>query len=101
MSNLFLSCSGVFISFFLLLLQFYFLEAMECPTKTNNSCENFWYQLFKYPGHNLEEGLKCLNYNRNLTSMQALGDMSSKQHIHFETLSLDITEVDEVKEHVR
>ena len=87
-------------SFFLLSLQFYFPEAMECPTKTNNSC-NFWHQLFKYPGHNLEEGLKCLNYNRNLTSMQALGDTSSKPHIHFETLSLGITDLDEVKEHVR
>ena len=49
------------------------LEAIECPTKTDNKCEKFWHKLFIYPGHNLREGLKCLNYDGNITAMQALG----------------------------
>ena len=85
----------------ILLLQFQFLEAVECPTQTDNKCETFWHQLFKYPGHNLQEGLKCLNYTRNVTSAQALGNLSSLQHIHYDTLSLDIIEVDEYREHFR
>ena len=70
-------------------------------TETDNKCEKFWHQLFKYPGHNLREGLRCLNYTSNITSSQALGNSSSLQHIHFDTISLDITEIDEVKEHIR
>ena len=85
----------------ILLLQFQFLEAVECPTQTDNKCETFWHQLFKYPGYNLQEGLKCLNYTRNVTSAQALGNISSLQHIHYDTLSLDIIEVDEYREHFR
>ena len=87
--------------FMVVLLHFHLLEAVECPTKTDNKCERFWHKLFKYPGHNLHEGLKCLNYNKNITSVQALGNTSSLQHIRFETLSLGITEVDEVKGHLR
>ena len=49
------------------------LEAIECPTKTDNKCEKFWHKLYIYPGHNLREGLKCLNYDGNITAMQALG----------------------------
>merc|ERR1712079_211010 len=81
----------------ILLVQFQLLEALECPTKTDKKCESFWHPLFKYPGHNLHKGLRCLSYNKNTTSAQALGNTSSLQHIKFETLSLDITQVDEVK----
>ena len=86
---------------FLLTLHCPFLKAIECPTKNNDSCSKFWHQLFKYPGHNLQEGLKCLDYNKNLTSMQALGATYTKQEIHFDTQSLAIIQVDEVKEHLR
>ena len=73
-------------------------EAIECPTKNDNKCESFWQQLSMYPGHNLREGLKCLNYNGNITSMQANGNTSSPQRIHIEVLSSDIIEVNEEKE---
>jgi len=94
-------CHLVSFIFCILLLQSQCLEAFECPTETDNKCEKFWHQLFKYPGHNLREGLRCLNYTSNITSSQALGNSSSLQHIHFDTISLDITEIDEVKEHIR
>ena len=84
-----------------LLQQFLCLEAVECPTENDVKCETFWHQLFKYPGNNLKEGLKCLNYNRNITSSQAFRNNSLLQHIHFDTISLDITEIDEIKEHIR
>ena len=36
-----------------------------------------------------------------MNRLKALGNASSLQHIHFDTISLDITEIDEVKEHIR
>ena len=60
----------------ILLLHFEFLNAMECPTESDKKCEAFWHQLFKYPGHNLRKGLKCLNYNANITSVHARGNTS-------------------------
>ena len=84
----------------IILLHSQFLDAIECPTENNKKCEDFWHELFKYPGHNLREGLKCLNYNGNITSLQASGNKSSLQYIHFETIAMDITDIDEVKKHV-
>ena len=102
LSNPYWLCRSIFVTFvFVLLVHFQILEAIECPTKTENKCEKFWHPLFKYPGHNLRKGLKCLNYNKNITSVQALGNTSLLQHINFETLSLDITQVDEIKGHIR
>ena len=47
-------------------------------------------------GHNLREGLKCLNYNGNINSNKALGK-STPFNVKWETLSIDVTQLNEVK----
>ena len=85
----------------ILFLHLKFLVATECPTESDKKCEEFWHELFKYPGHNLKEGLKCLKYNPNKSSMQDLGHKSLPQRIHFVNQSVAITEIDEIKGHIR
>ena len=43
---------------------------LECQKNNENKCQSLWKHLLKYPGHNLIEGLKCLEYDRNVTPMQ-------------------------------
>ena len=82
----------------ILLLHLQNSEAIECPTKNDKKCESFWQQLSMYPGHNLREGLKCLNYDGNISSIQANGNTSSPQRIYIEVLSTDVIEINEEKE---
>ena len=80
-------------------IKLYFFCSYLATTKTDNKCEKFWHKLFMYPGHNLREGLKCLDYDGNITSMQALGNTSTLQHVHFDVESYNIIEINEVKEY--
>ena len=71
---------------------------LECQINTDNKCESFWKHLLKYPGHNLIEGLKCLEYDRNVTPMEALGNESFPQEILFEVLDMSIIQIDQEEE---
>ena len=44
------------------------------------------------------DGLKCLNYNGNITSMEAFENLSAPQEINIDIVSVEIIEVDEEKE---
>ena len=74
------------------------VTSIECPTINDTKCETFWQKLFIYPGHNLHEGLKCLNYNGNITYLEAFEDYSAPQKIDIDIISVDIIEVNEERE---
>ena len=61
-------------------LHFSNIQALECPTKSDNKCETFWQQLLEYPGDNLKEGLKCLNYSGEISSTLPIGENNSSLH---------------------
>ena len=52
----------------------------------------------KYPGHNLIQGLKCLEYDENMSPKEALGNTSWPQEILFETLEYNILQIDQEKQ---
>ena len=72
---------------------------IECPTKTDNKCERFWHQLLKYPGHNLEKGLKCLEYDKNVPPSEALGNDSKPTEIFLTALDITFVEINEEEEY--
>ena len=65
----------------LLLMFFESANANECPI--DKTCDSFWKHLLKYPGHNLKKALKCLEYNENISPMEALGNKSVPQEIFY------------------
>ena len=67
---------------------------LECQTNTENKCESFWKHLLKYPGHNLIQGLKCLEYDKNINPTEALGNTSWPQEILYEILEMNILQID-------
>ena len=75
-------------------------SALECPTKRENNCETFWHKLLKYPGHNLEEGLKCLDYDRHISSNEYYGNGSIPQEVLFDIMEVNIVEINEEKRYV-
>ena len=63
------------------ILHFSNIQALECPTQSDNKCETFWQQLLEYPGENLKEGLKCLNYSGEISSTLAIGENNSLHQV--------------------
>ena len=53
----------------------------------------------QYKGHNLKEGLKCLNYSGSISSKQSFGD-NSLQEVHWHLLEFKVLKVNEENQYM-
>ena len=72
-------------------------NALECPI--DKTCDSFWKQLLKYPGHNLKKALKCLEYDENISPMEALGNKSVPQEIFIDVLDMNVLEINQERQY--
>ena len=84
-------------SIFLSLMFFESANALECPI--DKTCDSFWKHLLKYPGHNLKKALKCLEYDENISPMEALGNKSFPQEIFIDVLDMNVLEINQEKQY--
>ena len=54
----------------------------------------------KYPGDNLEEGLKCLDYEKKISANENFGNGSFPQKVFFDVEDMNILEINEEKQHL-
>ena len=84
-------------SIFLSLMFFESANALECPI--DKTCDSFWKHLLKYPGHNLKKALKCLEYDENISPMEALGNKSFPQEIFIDVLDMNVLEINQERQY--
>ena len=54
----------------------------------------------KYPGDNLEEGLKCFDYEKKISANEHFGNGIFPQKVFFDVEDMNILEINEEKQHL-